>query len=258
MEHLTESAVKPVEPKRKFSWFRLTPGRLLVLLLVIEGVLFLCDWFRWTPKGWAALISIAAVTLSIVLMLLWFAVALVFRWRFQFSVRSLMLLTVAVAVSCSWLAVKMRQAEARRYAIDSLNRVNCWVNYEYEGITEEPFEPKWMDDILGIDFFHDAFAVSYLDDVLGDEHIATISNLQEVVILHLNNTHLTDNGMKHLERMKKVQSFIINSSDITDKGLNYLKSMSSLKYLSLGEHTKVTDAGVAELQKALPKCKIER
>ena len=32
-------------------WLRLTPGRLLVLLLAIERMLWLANWFRWLPKG---------------------------------------------------------------------------------------------------------------------------------------------------------------------------------------------------------------
>ena len=42
---------------------------------------------------------------------------------------------------------------------------------------------------------------------------------------------------------------------ITDAGLVYLKGLTNLQYLNLG-FTKITDAGVADLQKALPDCKI--
>ena len=44
-------------------------------------------------------------------------------------------------------------------------------------------------------------------------------------------------------------SFII--SDITDAGLLYLKELNSLQSLELDDN-QVTDAGVAELQRALP------
>ena len=74
------------EPKRR--WFHPTPGHLLLVLLAIEGILFFADW-QWIPKGWAVLIAVAAVGVFLIGMLLWFALALVFRWRFQFSIRSL-------------------------------------------------------------------------------------------------------------------------------------------------------------------------
>jgi len=44
---------------------------------------------------------------------------------------------------------------------------------------------------------------------------------------------------------------------VTDAGLKDLAPLQGLKTLLLGD-TKVTDAGVAELQKALPDCKIYR
>ena len=42
---------------------------------------------------------------------------------------------------------------------------------------------------------------------------------------------------------------------ITDAGMVQLKELTSLEPLTLSE-TQVTDAGVAELQQALPDCKI--
>jgi hypothetical protein len=51
----------------------------------------------------------------------------------------------------------------------------------------------------------------------------------------------------------------LNLSDtpISDAGLEHLKGLTQLQGLMLA-HTKVTDAGVRELQKALPKCSIGR
>ena len=64
-------------------------------------------------KGWTVLIAMAAVGLTMLLMLLWLLAALLFRWRFQYSLRSLLLLVVAVAIPCSWLAVEMKGRGSR-------------------------------------------------------------------------------------------------------------------------------------------------
>jgi hypothetical protein len=45
---------------------------------------------------------------------------------------------------------------------------------------------------------------------------------------------------------------------VTDVGLKELAALTRLKSLSLFECKGVTDAGVAELRKALPDCKITR
>ena len=49
----------------------------------------------------------------------------------------------------------------------------------------------------------------------------------------------------------------LDQSPVTDAGLTHLKGLKALTYLGLNR-TQITDAGVAELQKALPKCKITK
>ena len=105
-------------PTIKPRWFVPTPGRLLRLLLAVEGFLVLSERFQWFAfnqhKGWTVLIAVASVGVFLLLMLLWFLAALVFRWRFQFSILSLFVLTVAVALPCSWLATEMKAAREQR------------------------------------------------------------------------------------------------------------------------------------------------
>ena len=103
----------PTPTRRRFYP---TPAWLIFGLLVVEGLLWLSERYRWfwfnEKKGWTVLIAVAVVGVAMLVMLVWFVVSLVFRWRFQFSIRSLLVLTVAVALPCSWLAVEMKAAEA--------------------------------------------------------------------------------------------------------------------------------------------------
>ena len=77
-------------------------------------------------------------------MLLWFIVALVFRWRFQFSIRSLLVLTVAVALPCSWLAVEMRAAKRERVAAAAFEELSGFVEWS------DPSGPVWLSSLLGM------------------------------------------------------------------------------------------------------------
>ncbi len=86
-------------------WFHLTPGRVVIALLAIEGLLWLSERFGCSPPGWPVLIAVAVVGLTVLLLLLWWAAALAFRWRFQY-IRSLLLLMLVCAIPCSWLAVR--------------------------------------------------------------------------------------------------------------------------------------------------------
>ncbi len=96
---------------------------------------------------------------------------------------------------------------------------------------------------------------------VGLVHLKGLTNLQS---LDLYGTKITDAGLVHLKGMTQLQELFLDDTYITDAGLVHLKGMTSLVHLRLGNpgqknlSTKVTDAGVADLQKSLPDCKIYR
>ena len=53
------------QEKARRRWFVPTPGRLLVVLLAVDGLLWLSERFQWFAfnqhKGWTVLIAVAAV-----------------------------------------------------------------------------------------------------------------------------------------------------------------------------------------------------
>ena len=123
----------PTATRRRFCP---TPAWLVLGLLVVEGLLWLSERFQWfwfnEKKGWTVLIAVAVVGVAMLVMLLWFIVALVFRWRFQFSIRSLLVLTVAVAIPCSWLAAEMKAAREQRAVVAEIKSMNLYVTYDWE------------------------------------------------------------------------------------------------------------------------------
>ena len=58
-------------------------------------------------------------------------------------------------------------------------------------------------------------------------------------------------------KLKQLKMLALQDTKVTDAGLKELEDLKQLATLAL-QGTKVTDAGVAELQKALPACKITR
>ena len=62
--------------------------------------------------------------------------------------------------------------------------------------------------------------------------------------------------VKVIARIKSLQSLCFSSTVVIDAGLKDLAEPRNLHTLYLGP--RMTDAGVAELQNALPKCKISR
>ena len=148
----------------KARWYHLTPGRLLPLLLAADGFLFLSEQFQWFPfnqhKGWTVLIAVASVGVFLLLMLLWFLAALVFRLRFQFSILSLLVLVVAVALPFSWLATEMKAARKQREAVEQIENLHETFFYDYQldpsgGLRQVLVtpEPAWLRKLLGDDMF---------------------------------------------------------------------------------------------------------
>ena len=79
-----------------------------------------------------------------------------------------------------------------------------------------------------------------------------LENLAKLERLFLEGNQLTD--VKGLEKLKQLKYLSLASNQLTDlKGLEKLKQ---LKYLFLDKNPALTKAQIAELQKALPNCKI--
>ncbi len=62
-----------------------TPAWLIYGLVVVEGLLWLFERYRWfwfnEKKGWTALIAVVVVGVTTLVMPGWFVVGLVCRWR---------------------------------------------------------------------------------------------------------------------------------------------------------------------------------
>jgi hypothetical protein len=259
-------------------WLHPTPGRLLVVLLAVELALLVSR--PWFPKGWAVLFAVAAVGVFLLFMLLWLAFALLLRRRFQFSIRSLLLLTVAVAVPCSWMAVEMKWAREQRKAVEPIKKMGWSVSYGIPfNASEYPLALVWIREQLGDDFFGIVAVVNLSSTQVTDAGLENLKGFTELQTLSLFNTKVTDAGLENLKGLGQLQELYVGDTKITDIGLNYIKSLPLLHDLGLDHtqitdsgleglkgltqlerldicNTKVTDAGVAELQKALPNCKI--
>jgi Leucine-rich repeat (LRR) protein len=92
-------------------------------------------------------------------------------------------------------------------------------------------------------------------------HLTEFTNLKNLNLLRC--PRVTDAGLVHLSRMIALRYLwlgthpFMDSSQITEPGLVHLKALTNLESLFLS-NTKITDAGLVELQEALPNCKIDQ
>ncbi len=85
--------------------------------------------------------------------------------------------------------------------------------------------------------------------------LTVLSKLPELTDLSLACPTLTDLGAPHLAGLKQLKRLWLVGANLTDAGLKHLAGLTNLEVLDLRQ-TKVTAAGIAELQKALPNCRI--
>jgi internalin A len=90
----------------------------------------------------------------------------------------------------------------------------------------------------------------------GLKYLAGLKKLTELNLFGIRG--LTPAGLKELARIKSLTTLHLDYTDINDAGLKQLASLKNLTVLTLLNALKITDAGVDALQKALPKCRIQR
>ena len=83
-----------------------------------------------------------------------------------------------------------------------------------------------------------------------------LSQLKHLTSLDLNGTPVTDAGLKELTAFKEL-TWLHLSGHVTDASLEQLKGYKKLSTIYVGS-SRMTKTGAAELQKALPDCRVIR
>ena len=83
----------------------------------------------------------------------------------------------------------------------------------------------------------------------------TEADLEKVLWLYMDESQITDVGLKEVAKLQRLQELYLNNTQITDAGLKEVAKLQNLDILYL-KNTKITDAGAAELKKALKYCEI--
>ncbi len=86
------------------------------------------------------------------------------------------------------------------------------------------------------------------------ELVTALPNLSR---LHLERTTISDASLRHLQRCPRLEYLNLVDVPVGDDGLSRLTSLSALRTVCVGG-TKVSDAGIAALAKAIPGITVER
>lgn len=95
---------------------------------------------------------------------------------------------------------------------------------------------------------------------LSDDEVASFARVlaafPSLKALDIKSVKMSDAGLRHLQNLPQLRKLSVEAP-VTDAGLAHLKALHQLEELSL-KGSKVTDAGVQELQKALANVKVDR
>jgi hypothetical protein len=191
-----------------------------------------------------------------------------------------MVLVVVVAVVCGCLKWKLDRKERDRKALAEIEKAGGGYVYDWQYAGQSaPSGPALLRKLWGDDFFSSVVQVQIEGAHITDDWLVHLEPLVGLERVHLKCPRMTDAGLVHLQRLALrelsldgsrvtdaglaqlpgqtgLEYLNLDGTAVTDAGLVHLKTLSRLGYLNLGG-TRVTDAGVAELQQALPNCRID-
>jgi len=98
----------------------------------------------------------------------------------------------------------------------------------------------------------------HLHSPVSDAVLKELIVLKDLHELQLYDGGITDAGLKDVAGFKDLRVLTLSNTRVTDAGLKELAKLQSLQTLNLWLAQSVTEAGVKDLRKALPDCKISR
>lgn len=172
-------------------------------------------------------------------------------WRYYLrpNLRSLLIL---IALIGGWLGWFVSGARVQREAAAVVKRAGGTVEYDWEwrnGVRDpaaSPSAPKWLVDLLGLDYFGNVVAI-YIGGKATDSELSHIGRLRDLRQLTFIPRHTSSTALAHLEKLTRLTALILDGTDLTDEGLAHVRRLDALEQLWLPD-TRITDDGLVQLK----------
>jgi hypothetical protein len=163
-------------------------------------------------------------------------------------VRGLIVFVVVVGAGLGWI---VREARIQRQAVAAIKNAGGSVRYDWEWRDGnnipggEPWAPRWLVDLIGVDYFgHVAAVWLFSPTTATDGTLAHVGRLARLQVLCDTSSSVSDGGLAHLKRLTELSHLTLSGTQISDTGLAHLKGLTSLAHVNLSI-THVTDSGLA-------------
>ena len=182
---------------------------------------------------------------------------------------------VFILIIGGWLGWLVHRARVQRQAVAAIVKAGGNVLYDWEyghPPDAKPNGPKWLRELIGIDYFDTVVAINANRPAVDDAVVAHIGRLVHVKFLGLQDSTVTDAGLAKLAGLHELRNLLLRAPNvngssfrhlsglrslcnlhfvmtpITDENLVYLLPLTSIQRLSFYD-TRITDAGMKTLAK---------
>jgi len=181
-------------------------------------------------------------------------------FRLRFSRRALVVLGVVTLVLIVLACTYLKRVRDRSLAVASIEKNGGTVIYDYNTQPLGEFSvrfvdgevvpgPKWARKMLSDDnAFAKVLVVTLEEQYASEETMSHLGGLRHVKWLSIGTT---DDGLKHVGKMRKLIMLDLSGSRITDAGLVHLYKLSELRQVFVSE-TQVSEQGRQDLRSAIP------
>ena len=145
--------------------------------------------------------------------------------RFRFSLFTLVILLTIAALIVGVGANRARVARANQKTIDELRAFQILAKFE-DGTVPQKGRSDGFWSLLTIK------RIDRADNIMSDKAMAQIADLTDLRFLQINDP-VTDSGLEHLKKLRKLEELKIFGAAITDGGLDRITHLQNLKKLDL-------------------------
>ncbi len=161
---------------------------------------------------------------------------------------------VLVLMAGAGLGWSIQRATVQLDAVRDIEAAGGVVTYDFQR-SEDPGNPdgtppgpRWLVDLLGIDFFADVTYVKLGRSRKADDIPVLVGRLHRLEELDTHSARVTDSGLAHLAGLSELRHLTCEGSPgLTDAGLAHLAGLERLEWLWIDGSTRIEGPGLAHL-----------
>lgn len=189
------------------------------------------------------------------------------RLRLRYSTRLLFAGTTVLCVLAAWISLVLLNARKQERNVIAIEKLGAIVEYDFEESGDAPSSlrtwlgPHILSEVNSVSFFSDAVhenAASKPEDLRiahGDEDLIILKEFASCKRVMLNDTAITNQGLKLLQQMERLEVLSLQRTQIDDGSVELLGRLKGLKWLFV-DQTNVTEDGYLQLKQLLPHTRI--